>query len=45
MNKIGNANVRVHGQPNKDSIHNALEKFIKKVEQTKGGKSNDGKGR
>ena len=40
MQQIGNAKVRVHGQPNKESIHTALEKFIKKVEQTKGGKPN-----
>ena len=36
--QVGNARVRVHGEPDKDKIHNALEKFIKKVEQTKGGK-------
>lgn len=44
MYQVGNANIRVHGNPSKE-IHIALEKFIKKVEQTKGGKSDDGKGR
>ena len=35
MYQIGNAKVRVHGNPDKEEIQKALEIFIKKTELSK----------
>lgn len=38
--KIGNAKVRMHGEPNKENIKDATEKFMKKVLRKRKEKNN-----